>query len=81
MVPYRRVRLKISTAVAADWRPLEFVFSIGYARWEFKIEEIVLFLVYWSVVFGESTSLISVPRFFRTAGNSFSQGIMGRLGQ
>lgn len=39
MVPYRRVRLKVSTAVATDWRPLEFVFSIGYAGWEFKIEE------------------------------------------
>lgn len=29
MVSYRRVRLKVSTAGAADWRSLEFVFSIG----------------------------------------------------
>lgn len=34
MVPYRRVRLKVSMAGAADWRSLEFVFSIGYAGWE-----------------------------------------------
>ena len=57
MVPYRRVRLNVSTAGAADWRPLGFVFSIGYARWEFKIEEVCfLFGLLICCVFGKRES-------------------------
>lgn len=44
MVPYRRVRLKVSTAVATDWRSLEFVFSIGLGALGIQLRRLVFFL-------------------------------------